>query len=99
MNYNITPMEVYESLNSNDEVLNIYRKIEKEEIKTGRWAFHNFEHVKNVSMIVEKILKDLNFDENTIWKCKIACLLHDIGALQGKEEHAQRSFIYAKKTF
>lgn len=99
MNYNITPKEVFEFLNSNDEVLNIYRKIEKEEIQNGGWAFHNFEHVKNVSMMAEKILKDLNFDENTIYKCKIACLLHDVGALQGKENHAQRSFIYAQKLF
>ena len=99
MNYNITPKEVYEFLNSNNEVFNIYKKIEKEEIQNGGWAFHNFEHVKNVSMIAEKILEDLNFDENTIWKCKIACLLHDVGALQGKDDHAQRSFIYAKKFF
>ena len=69
------------------------------EIKDGGWAFHNFEHVKNVSKIAEKILTDLNFDEDTIYKCKIACILHDIGALEGKEEHAQRSFEYAKKMF
>jgi len=99
MNYNITPKEVYELLKLNDEIFNIYKKIEKEEIKTGGWAFHNYEHVKNVSMIAEKILKDLDFEENTIYKCKIACLLHDVGALEGKEGHAQRSFIYAKKLF
>ena len=96
---NITLKEVYESLNTNKEILNIYKKIEEKEIKDGGWAFHNYNHVKNVSMIAEKILKDLNFDENTIYKCKIACLLHDVGALKGKEEHAQRSYEYAKKLF
>ena len=46
-----------------------------------------------------RFIKDLEFDENTIYKSKIACLLHDIGALQGKENHAQRSFEYSKKLF
>lgn len=99
MDFNITPKEIYDFLNSNDEIFNIYKEIENKEIKDGGWAFHNYEHVRNVSLIAEKILKDLNFDEDTIYKCKIACLLHDVGALQGKEGHAQRSFEYAKKIF
>ena len=81
MEYTITPKEIYNILNSNDEILNIYKQIEDREIKGGGWAFHNYEHVKNVSKLTEKILTDLNFDENTIYKCKIACLLHDVGAI------------------
>lgn len=99
MDYNITPKEVYSLLTSNDNITNIYQEIEMQEIKEGGWAFHNYEHVKNVSRIAEKILKDLGFDDDAIYKCKIACLLHDVGALQGKEGHAQRSFEYAKKLF
>lgn len=99
MNFNITAKEIYDYLNSNDNILKIYMEIEDKEIKDGGWSFHNFEHVKNVSKIAEKILTDLNFNEETIYKCKIACLLHDIGALQGKEEHAKRSFEYARKLF
>ena len=99
MTYNITPKEIYYFLKENKEILSIYEKIEYKEINDGGWAFHNYEHVKNVTKIAEKILTDLNFDENTIYKCKIACMLHDIGALQGKEEHAQRSFEYARKLF
>ncbi len=99
MIYNITLKEVYNILNSNDDILEIYKKIEDREIKDGGAAFHNYEHIQNVSKIAEKVLTDLNFDEDTIYKCKIACLLHDIGALQGKEGHAQRSFEYARKLF
>ena len=99
MDFNITPKEVYDFLSSNNDILKIYMKIENKEIKDGGWAFHNIEHVKNVSKVAEKILENLNFDEETIYKCKIACLLHDIGALQGKEGHAQRSFEYARKLF
>ena len=99
MSFNITPKEIYTFLNLNDEIFNIYKQIEENEIKDGGWAFHNYEHIKNVSSIAEKILKDLDFDEDTIYKCKIACLLHDVGALQGKDGHAKRSFEYAKKLF
>lgn len=99
MEYNITPKEVYNILNSNDDILKIYEKIEKREIKEGERAFHNYEHVRNVSKIVEKILSELNCDEDTIYNSKIACLLHDIGALECKEGHQQRSFEYAKNFF
>lgn len=99
MGFNITAKEIYDYLSSNDSVLKIYIEIEKTEIRDGGWAFHNYEHVKNVSKIAEKILTDLNFNQETIYQCKLACLLHDVGALQGKEEHAQRSFEYARKLF
>lgn len=39
----------------------------------------------------------MNFDEETIYKCKIACLLHDVGAVEGKEGHAERSYEYVKQ--
>lgn len=99
MDFNITAKEIYDYLSSNDSVLKIYKEIENTEIRDGGWAFHNYEHVKNVSKIAEKILTDLNFNQETIYQCKLACLLHDVGALQGKEEHAQRSFEYARKLF
>lgn len=99
MVYNITPKEVFNYLNLDNNIIRTYNEIENREIKEGGWAFHNFEHVKNVTQIAEKLLKDLNFDEETIYKCKIACLLHDIGALQGKEGHAERSYKYVKKLF
>lgn len=99
MEDNITLKEIYDFLNSNDEIIKIYNEIEKKEASGGGWAFHNLDHVKNVSEIAEKILEDLNFDEDAIYKCKIACLLHDVGALQGKEGHTERSYEYAKKLF
>ena len=99
MTYNITPKEIYNILILDDDILKLYKEIEEKEIKDGGWAFHNYEHVKNVTKIAEKILTDLNIDEDTIYKCKIACLLHDIGCIQGKEGHAQRSFEYARKFF
>ena len=99
MQSTITPQQVYSNLNQNPTILSIYNQIEQRETNGRGWAFHNYEHVKNVSNIAEKILIDMNFDEETIYKCKIACLLHDVGAVEGKEDHAERSYEYAKQLF
>lgn len=46
-----------------------------------------------------KVKNNKHYINNSYYKCKIACLLHDTGAIQRKEGHAQRSFEYAKKLF
>lgn len=97
--YNITAKEIYNRLISNENISNIYNEIEEKEIQNGGWAFHNYEHVKNVTKIAEKILIDLNIDEDIIYQCKLACLLHDIGCVEGKEGHAQRSFEFSRNLF
>ena len=96
---NLTAKEVYDLLVSDDEIIKIYDQIEEIEIREGGWGFHNYVHVKNVTQIAEKILRDLKLDEDTIYKCKIACLLHDVGCTGGKKGHPQRSYEFAKKLF
>lgn len=99
MEYNITPKEAYEILCRNIEIKDIYKDIEKFEIESKGIALHNMRHVKNVTSTVEQLLRCLNYDEDTIYNSKTACLLHDIGALEGKDNHAERSYEYAKKYF
>lgn len=99
LNTNISVKEVYEKLINDNEIIDIYNKIEEKEINNGGLAFHNYEHVKNVTDIAINLLNKLNYDDNTIYKSKIACLLHDVGALQGKEGHTDRSYEFAKKLF
>lgn len=91
--------EIYNNLLKDENIKNIYKKIEIIEDKEHARAYHNFQHIKNVTHIVEDILKSLNVDDNTISKTKIACLLHDIGILYGKENHAYRSYEMAKEYF
>lgn len=90
---------IYNDLYSNDEIINRYKEIEIFEEKNKGWAYHNFEHIKNVTSIVEQILSELDFNEETIYKAKIASILHDTGAVEGKENHAYRSFEFAKNYF
>lgn len=91
--------KIYDEIIMDKDIFEIYEKIEEYENKTGGWAFHNIEHVKNVSEIVSKIMCDLNFADDIIIKAKIACFLHDTGAVEGKDKHAERSYEYAKKYF
>lgn len=98
-NNNITVKKVYEELLNNIEIIDTYNKIEEKEKNDGGYAYHNMEHIKNVSNIATNLLRKLNYDENTIYKSKVACLLHDTGAINGKDGHAERSYIFAKKLF
>ncbi len=91
--------EVYNKILNDDTILNIYKEIELVENKEKGWAYHNFAHVLNVLKITENILLLMNYSKNFILKAKIACLLHDVGALQGKDNHAYRSYEYAKNYF
>lgn len=88
-----------EQLLNDSEVLTLYHEIEKMEIETGGWAYHNLTHVKNVANLTEQLLRHLNQDDLFIEEAKVAALLHDIGSLEGKAAHAKRSYEYAKNYF
>ena len=55
---------------------------------------HGIGHITRVMNYVETILKRINCDEHTVELGKIAAYLHDIGAIMGKERHAERSAEY-----
>ena len=91
--------ELYDELFNDEEIRNVYEKIGIREDEKEDWAYHNFNHIISVTNLVESILKSLNYDEKFIIKAKIACLFHDIGALEGKEGHQYRSYEFTKKYF
>lgn len=91
--------KIYNKMLKDNEIKDIYNKIEEYEINTGGWCYHNYNHVMNVTKMVVYILKELNFNEEDVAKGKIACLLHDTGAILGKDNHAYRSYTYAKEYF
>lgn len=91
--------EIYNKMLKDNEIKDIYNEVEEYEINTGGWCYHNYNHVMNVTKMVVYILKELNFNEEDVAKGKIACLLHDTGAILGKDDHAYRSYIYAKEYF
>ena len=56
---------------------------------------HGMGHITRVMNYVETILTGINCDEHTIELGKIAAYLHDIGAIMGKQGHAERSADFA----
>lgn len=92
--------EVYNFIYNDGRIREIYKSIdERENANVDAWGHHNFNHVSNVKDIVEEILRMLNYDNEFIEEAKIAAIMHDVGAIQGKENHAERSYIYAKNYF
>lgn len=91
--------DLYNKLVDDKEIRKIYDDIGILEDKEKGWAYHNYNHISNVTNLTESILKSLNYDSEFIAKAKIACLFHDVGAFEGKENHAYRSYEFAKKYF
>lgn len=91
--------KIYQEILNDNSIKSLYSEIEITEDVEKSWAYHNFAHILNVINIVEKILLSINCDQEFIAKAKIACLLHDVGALQGKHNHSYRSYEYAQNYF
>lgn len=90
---------MYEKIVNDTEIIEIYKSISEFEDKNKAWAHHDFNHVLNVAMLCEKLLKDLDYDDDVIQDVKIAAILHDVGSTEGKEGHSNRSYEFAEKYF
>lgn len=99
INDDINNYKIFDKIYNDKSIKELYNKIdEAEEKNENAWAHHNFTHVNNVTKMIEQILKDLHYSNNKLIEdAKIAGILHDIGALQGKQNHAERSYKFAKK--
>lgn len=83
-------MNNYDMLNNDEELNNIIDSINKVN-ENILMACHGRYHTTFVIRTIENLLAKLNFDEYTIELGKIAGLLHDIGAIEGKNGHVKRS--------
>ena len=91
--------KIYSELLKDENIKIIYDKIGEYEESIHERAYHNYEHVMNVTDIVSKLLTELNFDKETILKAKIACLFHDTGMINGKEDHEITGYEFTKEYF
>ena len=87
----------FNRIKNDKTIITIYEKIHEYEDDEGGYAYHDYNHVNNVANYCEKILKSLKYDDDFICEAKIAALLHDTGCIKGKENHAHRSYEFAKK--
>lgn len=100
INNDLRPCKFFEYVFNDKKIRSIYNQIDENENNNDKiWAHHNWDHVVNVMNITNKILTDLNYDEDTIESAKLAAILHDIGAIDGKENHAYKSYKFAEQYF
>ena len=92
-------MKRFEKIKNDKTIIEVYNKISEYEDLDKGWAHHNLDHVKNVAKLVESLLSELGYDDSFIEEAKIAALLHDTGAIEGKNNHSLRSYEFAKKYF
>lgn len=92
-------MKLFERIHQDTEIRQIYDAIGQMEDEEAGWAYHNWFHVNNVVAMTEMILKQLAVSEEYLEAAKIAALLHDVGALQGKAGHALRGKQFAEAYF
>ncbi len=90
-------VDYFNKIREDKNVVEIYKKIHEYEDAEGGYAYHDYNHVNNVASYCEKILKSLGYDNDFIQEAKVAALLHDTGCIKGKENHAFRSYEFAKK--
>lgn len=99
INNEIADNKLYDKIYNDEQIRKIYSIIDDVEEKNEKaWAHHNFNHVNNVTKMTEQILKSLKVqDTQLIEEAKIAAILHDTGVTEGKQNHAERSYEFAKK--
>lgn len=65
----------FEKIKSDKNIIKLYNKISEFEDFNKGWAYHNLEHVENVTKIIELLLQALNYDKDFIEEAKIAAIL------------------------
>lgn len=92
-------MNTFEKIFTDEEILKVYNKINYNEEQSEAWAHHDFNHAKNVTNMVDKLLTKLNYSEKLVQEAKIAAILHDTGMVDGKKDHEIRGYEFAKDYF
>jgi len=86
-------MNTYEKYRNDSEINKILDSINI--INKGITGCHGRYHAMFVVDTVEHILKSLSYDSRTIELSKIAALMHDIGNIAGRNNHARKSAMLA----
>lgn len=87
-------MITYKDVKNNEEV-QVYIKQADQALKVIGLTEHSFAHTGIVAANTEMILKTLNYDSRTIELGKIAALLHDIGNVINRANHAHHGALIA----
>ena len=84
----------YKYIKQNPDIMTYIRKAD-EALEAQGYTEHSFPHVEKVAYTSSFILETLGYDERTVELSKIASIMHDIGNIINRCEHAQSGAVMA----
>ncbi len=84
----------YKYIKQNPDIMEYIRRADKT-LEAMGYTEHSFPHVERVAATAEMILETLGYDERTIELAKIASIMHDIGNIINRIDHAQSGAVMA----
>lgn len=84
----------YEYIKQNPDIMEYIRRAD-EALETLGYTEHSFAHVERVAHISSYILETLEYDERTVELVRVASIMHDIGNVINRIDHAQSGAVMA----
>jgi len=84
----------YKYIKQNPDIMEYIQRADKT-LEAMGYTEHSFPHVERVAATSAMILETLGYDERTIELAKIASILHDIGNIINRIDHAQSGAVMA----
>lgn len=84
----------YKYIKQNPDIMEYIRRADKA-LEAQGYTEHSFAHVERVAQVASMILEELGFDERIIELARIAGMMHDIGNVINRVDHAQSGAVMA----
>lgn len=84
----------YKYIKQNPDIMEYIRRADKALEALG-YTEHSFAHVEKVAFTSSMILENLGYDSRTVELAKIASIMHDIGNVINRVDHAQSGAVMA----
>lgn len=84
----------YKYIKQNPDIMEYIRRAD-ETLEAMGYTEHSFPHVERVANVSAMILETLGYDERTVELAKIASMMHDIGNVINRIDHAQSGAVMA----
>ncbi|MCD8187480.1 MAG: HD domain-containing protein [Ruminococcus sp.] len=84
----------YKYIKQNPDIMEYIRRADKA-LEAQGYTEHSFAHVERVAHVASMILEELGYDERTVELARIAGIMHDIGNVINRVDHAQSGAVMA----
>lgn len=84
----------YKYIKQNPDIMEYIRRADKA-LEAQGYTEHSFAHVERAAHVASMILETLGYDERTVELARIAGIMHDIGNVINRVDHAQSGAVMA----